>query len=120
MNNKYAIEVIVYVEEGHSFLEWITSVKVKNFFHAWKTKDNLNEISQNGIYAEYNPGLGKEELLDKARIKKFKEGTEIFYLLVEVDNFFAADNWPKYNWRRIEDDYFPLWFQKNSIFNEYF
>lgn len=115
MNNNYTIEVIVYVPEGHSFLEWITSVKVNNFFHLWQLKDNLKEISQkNGIWAEYNPGLGKEELLDKARIKKFKDGTEIFYLLVEIES------WPKYNWRRIEDDYFPLWFQKNSIFNEYF
>lgn len=116
MAEKYLIEHIVYVPEGESFLEWITHPTVKNFFNQWRNKDNLEEINNiSKIYAEYNLGLGMEELLDKARIKKFKENTEIFYLCIEVDI-----NPQKYHWRRIEDNYFPDWFKKTSIFNEYF
>lgn len=116
MAEKYTIEHIVYVPEGESFLAWITHPKVKYFFTQWRTKDDLTEINKlSRIYAEYNPGLGMEELLDKARIKKFKENIEIYYLCVEVDRMPQI-----YEWRRIEDNYFPDWFKKTSIFNEYF
>lgn len=116
MAEKYYLEYIVYVPEGECFLEWITQPFVKRFFRKWKSNEDLNELNSfSKIYAEYNPGIGLEELLDKARIKKFKDNTELYYVCAEIESI--PQN---IEWRRIEDNYFPEWFKKTSIFNNFF